>query len=124
MATQAKLKTETAPFTPGPWLVNPIDAQVDCIEMSKKGGLLPVCKLLWPTDERSESETEANAHLISAAPSLYEAAERCIDLLRTARDQCGDNNRTERGNYVGYNAALEIVSATFAVALAKARGDA
>jgi hypothetical protein len=62
-------------FTPGPWVFNPLCARVDCGELSKIGGLLPVCALLWPTDERSEAETEANAHLIAAAPDLLEALE-------------------------------------------------
>lgn len=44
--------------TPGPWAVNPINAQVDAF---KDGEPIPVCRLLWPTTERSEAETEANA---------------------------------------------------------------
>jgi hypothetical protein len=57
-------------FTAGPWAVNPFVAQVDAFGSD---GPLAVCQLLWPTDERSEAETEANGHLISAAPDLYEA---------------------------------------------------
>lgn len=58
-------------FTPGPWIVNPFVAQIDCEKISDKGGLLPVCQMLWPTDERTEAETEATAHLIAAAPDTY-----------------------------------------------------
>lgn len=55
-------------FTAAPWAVHPINAQVDALP-----SCTPVCQLLWPTDLRSEDETEANAHLIAAAPALYEA---------------------------------------------------
>ena len=57
-------------FTKGPWAVNPVVAQVDALP-----SMLPVCQMLWPTDERSEDETEANAQLIAAAPELYTALE-------------------------------------------------
>lgn len=73
-------------FTPGPWVVHPFVARVDCQKISEKGGLLPVCQLLWPTDERTEQETEANARLIAAAPALYEALKDCHMRLQTARD--------------------------------------
>lgn len=51
----------------GPWAVNPFNAQVDAF---KDGRPLPVCQLLWPTDERSEAETQANARLIAEAPDM------------------------------------------------------
>jgi len=60
-------------FTPGPWEVNPFNAQVDAMPVEPKHSIAPVCQLLWPTQERSEAETEANAHLIAAAPDMYEA---------------------------------------------------
>lgn len=61
--------TQTAPasFTAGPWAVNPTNAQVDAFDT---GVPVPVCQLLWPTELRSEAETEANGHLIAAAPEL------------------------------------------------------
>lgn len=68
--------------TPGPWAVNPVSAQVDAMP-----SLLPVCQLLWPTDQRSEAETEANARLIAAAPDLldqHEADMVDLDLLAKA----------------------------------------
>jgi hypothetical protein len=59
--------------TPGPWAVHPVRARVDAFN---SGDALPVCELLWPTDERTEEETEANAALIAAAPDLLEALQR------------------------------------------------
>ncbi len=52
--------------TPGPWVVNPVRAQVDATHA-------PICQLLWPTRMRSEDETESNARLIAAAPELLAA---------------------------------------------------
>jgi len=61
--------------TPGPWAVNPFRATVDA---GSEDGPLPISMMLWPTDKRSEAETEANARLISAAPELLEALEDLI----------------------------------------------
>jgi hypothetical protein len=58
--------------TKGLWAVNPVLAQVDAFD---EGQPLPICQLLWPTDQRSEPETFANARLIAAAPDLLEACE-------------------------------------------------
>lgn len=46
--------------TPGPWAVNPFRATVD--EMPS---MLPICGLLWPTEERTEEQTFANAKYIA-----------------------------------------------------------
>jgi hypothetical protein len=89
-------------------VVNPFVAQVDCQQISVKGGLLPVCQMLWPTDERTEDETEANARLIAAAPELYEALEAVLT-----------NNRK---GVVGEAARKAWLKA--GAALAKARGEA
>lgn len=59
-----------AAHTPGPWAVNPFNAQVDS---AVNGAPVPVCQMLWPTSLRTEAETEANACLIAAAPELLEA---------------------------------------------------
>lgn len=61
-------------------MVNPLMAQVDCGTLSRKGGLLPVAQMLWPTDERSEAETEANARLIAVAPEMLDVL-KSIGLL-------------------------------------------
>lgn len=57
-------------FTTGPWVVNDYCAQVD----EEKTGL-PVLRLLWPTDKRTEAETLSNAQLVAAAPDMYAALE-------------------------------------------------
>lgn len=63
-------------FTPGPWVVNPITAQVDVM---RDDGPLPICLMLWPTKVRSEAETEANANLIAAAPEMYESLRSIVE---------------------------------------------
>ena len=70
-------------FTPGPWHVHPFRAQVDTFVWTDAETLdpVPVCALLWLTDRRSEGETEANAHLIAAAPELYAALEKLYNRL-------------------------------------------
>lgn len=70
-----------SPHTPGPWIVNPFSARVDCAALDEWGDPLPICELLWPTDYRSEDETQANARLIAAAPELLEALTRTLDAL-------------------------------------------
>lgn len=67
--------------TPGPWLVSPFKAVVITGEFGKDGDFLPVAAMLWPTDERSEAETYANAHLIAAAPDLYAACAAAEEYL-------------------------------------------
>jgi hypothetical protein len=70
--------TTEAKHTPGPWAVHPSKARVDAFV---GGAPLPVCELLWPTDQRSEAETEANARLIAAAPELLAACKAMLVLL-------------------------------------------
>lgn len=70
--------------TPGPWAVHPNQAVVDAFD----GGVpLSVCALLWPTDERSEDETFANARLIASAPDLLDALREIADLPWFRQDE-------------------------------------
>lgn len=71
-----------ARFTPGPWLVNPFRAQVDCATLDEYDEPLPVARMLWPTKYRGEAETEANARLIAAAPELLNLACQYLSDLR------------------------------------------
>jgi hypothetical protein len=68
--------------TPGPWIVHPLRAQVDCGVFDEEGILLPVCKLAWPTKYRSEDETLANGMLMAASPDLLALALQYRDDLR------------------------------------------
>lgn len=79
-------------FTPGPWLVmaNQIGTQETEI-----ASICLTAQIRLPKDE-----TKANAHLIAAAPDLYEALEYCIKQI------------PEFGDVPGIKAAL-----------AKARGE-
>jgi hypothetical protein len=87
----------SALHTPGPWIVNPFRAQVDSQRLVDGSDLLPVCQLLWPTDHRSEDETQANAYLIAAAPELLEALERILS---------DEDVALSRPDYVSAHAAL------------------
>lgn len=93
-------------YTKGPWAVNPYCAQVDCTQMDEDGDLFPVCQMLWPTELRSERETEANAHLIAAAPDLLEALERILRYQESG----------------GHDGDCEDVEEYARAAIAKARG--
>ena len=53
--------------TEGPWAVHPVHARVDAFV---NGVAVPVCQMLWPTDARTEEETEANARFIAASPAI------------------------------------------------------
>lgn len=59
--------------TQEPWAVNPFLAQIDAFV---GGEPLAVCRMLWPTEERTEAETLANTklmvHLRNLAPALVE----------------------------------------------------
>lgn len=68
----------SATFTPGPWACHPLLAQVDAFE---SGEPVAICRLLWPTDLRSEAQTEANARLIAAAPDLLAEEIENLQLL-------------------------------------------
>lgn len=69
--------------TAGPWAVHPVNAQVDAFV---GGEPLPVCQLLWPTTERTEAETEANALLIAAAPDMLDALKVALGHLTGGMD--------------------------------------
>lgn len=70
-------QAEKARFTPGPWIVFPFAAYVLPADRPLPDDA-PICALLWPTEERSEEETQANAALIAAAPKMYEALKRLV----------------------------------------------
>lgn len=73
--------------------------------------------MLWPTDERSEEETKANARLIAAAPELYDA----LEMARYCAEQIAECPRYG-GRSIAYMRATDILE-RLKPALAKARGD-
>jgi hypothetical protein len=75
------LRELLAKATPGPWAMNPVVAQVDAMP-----SLLPVCRMLWPTEDRSEAETEANARLIATMRDALPALLARLDSLAGERD--------------------------------------
>ena len=72
-------------FTPGPWAVHPVLARVDAFNLFDGD---PVCQLLWPTELRSEEETEANGLLIAAAPQLLSALQEARKGCQLLEDLC------------------------------------
>ena len=67
-------------FTPGPWET---DAPYDFVtQVWGRGGKVQVADLDIPGDSLCSEEQEANAHLIAAAPELYEALEDALAVLR------------------------------------------
>ena len=103
-------------FTPGPWAQVPqsngsvmIARRHETGKQLSPHGLRLVCNVL--VRGSSMSEDDANAHLIAAAPEMYEALERIYGrLLMSERD--GDAHITEEDG------------AMVEAALRKARGEA
>lgn len=95
-----------ASHTPGPWAVHPVRAQVDAFAT---GVPEPICQFLWPTTVRSEAETEANAHLIAAAPELLAG-------LKIATDCACANLCSHLGGTTYHSAECERIRAAIAKA--------
>jgi len=66
-------------FTPGPWVVdfNGTIGHVKSVAKNKSNNTPTVARYDIGIPGVSESEKYANAHLIAAAPKLYEALTRC-----------------------------------------------
>jgi hypothetical protein len=65
--------------TKTPWAVNPFRAQIDAFDGGRDGDPQAVCKMLWPTDARSEAETEANAAFIVKAVNAHEQLVKALE---------------------------------------------
>ena len=97
-------------WTPGPWAV---DKRASfCVNADRDGSTGGVCSTggysaSWRDGEELMLENQANAHLISAAPELYEA----LEFMRT----CFECGCVESGKEIAIKRAKE--------ALAKARGE-
>ena len=84
--------THTAKHTPGPWVVDEVyeDDEQRCIGIVKEGqGYIAGIHILASADTGNTeftAEDEANAHLIAAAPAMYEALVETMKVLRSLRD--------------------------------------
>ena len=66
-------------FTKGPWVGEPLDNGFEHVVTDGKG--LLICKCFgWAgyTDSGAEVDIAANAHLIAAAPEMYEALKELV----------------------------------------------
>jgi len=63
-------------WTPGPWLVQTTDGAKSGNGFDVLGSC--VSGLTWINPDSNQSEAQANAHIIAAAPDLYEALENLL----------------------------------------------
>lgn len=72
-------------FTPGPWEVKPKEKNVPYLRIRGKslGRRYKIANVLSVTAEESDEdrETKANAHLIAAAPEMFQTLEDVLDAL-------------------------------------------
>ena len=81
-------------YTPGPWKVEGPRFGYFTVRQDPKNwdgrGYQAICGLPSLTKRSAWRPTfEANAHLIAAAPALYEALKGCVSMLRAIADQTG-----------------------------------
>ncbi len=97
--------------TPGPWAVKPMGKQL-FIESEYPSALTSfVCDMQFP-DCQSDEEREtahANAHLIAAAPAMYEALQWAKQYLRMP-DFHPDNSYNSEGWARDYNKLIDTIS--------------
>jgi len=76
--------------TPGPWLINQVQNEPEKITIIDAD----MCFVaeVWQTYVNGESRQQENAHLIAAAPAMYEALGELIAYLRNnVADEALDN---------------------------------
>lgn len=98
-------------FTKGPWSAFCVGSTV-AVDIGPKPTGAGTCIVSWPGFDSCNlplREQKANAHLIAAAPELYEALEELVDLMEGVRT--GDYTPDSFTNQVAHSA------------LAKARGE-
>ena len=104
----------TTKHTPGPWVIRNKDAVY-----AQSGRFIADCELT-PYGSRPQppnSTDEANAHLIAAAPAMYEALRQVKTALFTLADNAGDVPEWNEGG------ELYELSHTVKAALAQAEGS-
>jgi|SRR5699024_4431295 len=104
-------------FTPGPWRLSsqsPRIIQKDCRDTGSDHGFL-IASSMGRDDSgfyASESEADANAHLIAAAPELFEALDTLVSVVGLTAFK-----------YAEQRAVLQEAADQSIAALAKARGE-
>lgn len=97
-------------WTPGPWVVDPEENWIVTEWRSTEHGLQTlICDMM---DEEAP-QYEANAHLIAAAPELYEALLECVEEIRAVNMVDGEIKDKD----------TEAVYTKAKAALRKARGE-
>ena len=86
--------TKTAQFTPGPWVVDDDyeDEEQQAIGIVKDGhGYIAGIHMLASCNngEGFNAEDRANAHLIAAAPAMYEALHNLLNVYQESTDDNG-----------------------------------
>lgn len=102
-------------FTPGPWHK---DERSDIYVRDSEGDYIAETYAPMPKRKRAKGENEANAHLIAAAPELYEALEKAAEVFRAYQSHHEANRHTDKAERNKFYA--EQIEA----ALTKARGEA
>ena len=100
----------SALFTPGPWFAKREGSSTVYIEARLRGSTLQEVAACGPTE--TVEQQEANAHLIAAAPRMYDAL---TNLCAVWKSHCNANG-WEPSHVLQYDEAL--------AALIKARGQA
>jgi hypothetical protein len=102
-------------FTPGPWHK---DERSDVYVRDSEGDYIAGTYAPMPKRKRAKGENEANAHLIAAAPDMYEELECARDVFRFYQSHHEFKGGTEKAIW-----NKEIADRIDRL-LAKARGDA
>ena len=113
-------------YTKGPWFVNTVNRDRE-YPSAKVGSIDWECDCCCNCDRVSCSECDANAHLISAAPDMYEALKELLNNPLTASYYTShkDMDMAFAEEVPGYKADCESITNCFdacIAALAKAEG--
>lgn len=94
--------------TPGPWVVERSVIRGDADHLGRTVAVASTLNVAWPFGRRAVKEEPYNAHLIAAAPELYESLKIAVEVLE----------KTANDTLIGRNAAEDARTV-----LARARGE-